>query len=196
MILIVDNYDSFTYNLVHLLAPFGERTEVVRNDAVTPAAVLARRPRAVIISPGPCAPDSAGICLDLVPACLDAGVPLLGVCLGHQAIAQAHGARIVRAGRPMHGKVSGVLAEADPIFEGLAPRLEAARYHSLTVDPSSVPGSVEVLARAEDDGDIMALKVRGHPVYGVQFHPESYASPSGGRLLGNFLALCGERAAA
>ncbi|MEM9839207.1 MAG: aminodeoxychorismate/anthranilate synthase component II [Pseudomonadota bacterium] len=196
MILIVDNYDSFTYNLVHLLTPFGQETKVVRNDALTAEEAIALRPDAVILSPGPCTPDDAGICLDLVSACAENDVPLFGVCLGHQAIAQAHGGTIIRAGRPMHGKVSRMEAEDDPLFEGISKPFTATRYHSLTLDRASVPGAVQVLASAEDDGEIMALKIRGRSIYGVQFHPESFASPTGVQILGNFLNLSGVKVAA
>ncbi|MEM1380822.1 MAG: aminodeoxychorismate/anthranilate synthase component II [Pseudomonadota bacterium] len=196
MILIVDNYDSFTYNLVHLVAPFGRETKVVRNDALTAGEAIAIQPEAVILSPGPCTPDEAGICLDLVPLCAEASIPLLGVCLGHQAIAQAYGATIVRAGRPMHGKVSPVSARPDPLFDGIEMPFMATRYHSLTVDPQSVPDAMEVLASSDDDGEIMALKVRERLIYGVQFHPESFLSPAGSVLVGNFLDQAQARAAA
>jgi anthranilate synthase/aminodeoxychorismate synthase-like glutamine amidotransferase len=189
MILIVDNYDSFTYNLVQLLAPFEVPAKVIRNDAMTAGEALALKPGAVLLSPGPCTPDEAGICLDLVALSAERGVPLLGVCLGHQAIAQAFGGKVVRAGRPMHGKVSPMRHGGSPLFEGIPTKFEATRYHSLSVERDSLPERVEVLAEAEDDGEIMALRARDTSVYGVQYHPESYLSPSGGRLLGNFLGL-------
>ena len=196
MILIVDNYDSFTYNLVQLLAPFGSRAKVIRNDDMTAEEAMALAPEAIILSPGPCSPNEAGICLDLVALAAERQVPLFGVCLGHQSIAQAFGADVVRAGKPMHGKVSQVKALSDPIFEGIGERFAATRYHSLSVEASSVPASIQVLAVAEDDGEIMALKVRGKPIYGVQFHPESYLSEGGAKMLGNFLAHAGVKAAA
>lgn len=196
MILIIDNYDSFTYNLVQLLAPFGQQAKVIRNDDMTAEEAVALKPQAVILSPGPCTPNEAGICLDMVELAAKTGLPLFGVCLGHQSIAQAHGANIIRAGRPMHGKVSQVKAVADPIFEGLDETFTATRYHSLSVEPSSVPDAIEVLAEAEDDGEIMALKVKDKPIYGVQFHPESYLSEGGLTMLSNFLAMAGVKAAA
>lgn len=196
MILIVDNYDSFTYNLVQLLAPFGALSKVIRNDAMSAEEAMAMKPSAVILSPGPCTPDDAGICLDMVRLASSRNVPLFGVCLGHQSIAQVYGAKIVRAGRPMHGKVSNVTAKDDPLFDGIAPRFEVTRYHSLTVAHDTVPDTVEILAHADDDGEIMALKVRDRMIYGVQFHPESYASPDGAQMLGNFLAQAGVRAEA
>ncbi|MEE4212449.1 MAG: aminodeoxychorismate/anthranilate synthase component II [Parvularcula sp.] len=191
MLLIVDNYDSFTYNLVQALAPYGPVCKVVRNDALTASEAMALSPRAVILSPGPCDPDRAGICLDMVKAAADRRVPLFGVCLGHQSIAQAFGAKIVRAPRPVHGKVSTIRHEDDPVFEGLPGQFEATRYHSLIAAEDGFPASLEILARAEDDQTIMALKVRDLPIYGVQFHPESYASPAGVTILDNFLRLAG-----
>jgi len=196
MILIVDNYDSFTYNLVQLLAPFGDVAKVIRNDVMTAEEAMALKPSAVILSPGPCTPDDAGICLDMVRLASEQDVPLFGVCLGHQSIAQHYGAKIVRAGKPMHGKVSRVKAKADPLFTGIGETFETTRYHSLTVEPSSVPGAIDVLAHAEDDGEIMALKVIGKEIYGVQFHPESWHTPDGVTMLSNFLALAGVKAAA
>ncbi|MEO1656725.1 MAG: aminodeoxychorismate/anthranilate synthase component II [Pseudomonadota bacterium] len=196
MILVVDNYDSFTYNLVQLLAPFDEEVRVIRNDAMTAEDAIALQPSSIILSPGPCDPDQAGICLDLVSLAKKTHTPLFGVCLGHQAIAQAHGAKIVRAGIPMHGKVSRVTFSVDPVFAGLANPLTATRYHSLSVERADLPEEIEVLAEAEDDGEIMALKVRGHLIYGVQYHPESYASEGGAEMLGNFLRMARERQAA
>jgi anthranilate synthase component 2 len=189
--LIVDNYDSFTYNLVQALAPWGPVSRVVRNDALTSEEAMALEPRAIILSPGPCDPDRAGICLDLVSAAADAGTPLFGVCLGHQCIAQAHGASIIRAKEPVHGKVSEIVHVDDPVFAGLGGGFTATRYHSLIADPATIPDTLEVLATAKDDGTIMALKVRGRPIYGVQFHPESYASPAGVTIMENFLTLAG-----
>ncbi|MEM7739658.1 MAG: aminodeoxychorismate/anthranilate synthase component II [Pseudomonadota bacterium] len=196
MILVVDNYDSFTYNLVQLLAPFDEEVEVIRNDAMTAKEAIALRPSAIILSPGPCDPDQAGICLALVSLAKAARLPLFGVCLGHQAIAQAHGATIIRAGIPMHGKVSRVTVTDDPIFLGLGHAFSSTRYHSLSVDRAGLPDDIEVIAEAEDDGEIMAIKVRGHLIYGVQYHPESYASEGGATMLENFLRMARERQAA
>jgi len=169
---------------------------VVRNDALSAEEALDLGPDAVILSPGPCTPDDAGICLDMVAACAERSVPLFGVCLGHQSIAQAYGATIIRAGRPMHGKVSSMTVQNDALFDGVEGPFEATRYHSLSVDPATVPDSLAVLSEATDDGEIMALKVRDKPIYGVQFHPESYSSHVGGQLLSNFLALAGVKAAA
>ena len=196
MILIVDNYDSFTYNLVQLLAPFGDRAKVIRNDDMSAEEAMALSPEAVILSPGPCTPNEAGICLDMVRLAAEQDVPLFGVCLGHQSIAQAYGGTVVRAGRPMHGKVSKVKTITDPLFEGVKERFTATRYHSLSVENSSVPSSIAVLAVAEDDGEIMALKVRDKLIYGVQFHPESHLSEHGLLMLSNFLGLAGIRAQA
>jgi anthranilate synthase component 2 len=190
MILIVDNYDSFTYNLVQLLAPFGVPAKVIRNDAMSAEDALARhRPDAVLLSPGPCTPDEAGICMEMVSLCTERDLPLLGVCLGHQSIAQIMGGRVVRAKRPMHGKVSSMRHGGDALFEGVSDPFEATRYHSLSVERETLPCSIEVLAEANDDDEIMALKVRGKNVYGVQYHPESHLSPSGTSLLRNFLQI-------
>lgn len=194
MLILIDNYDSFSYNLVHFLGELGAEVSVWRNDAITPDSVLARRPDAIVLSPGPCDPDKAGICMELVR--LGAGrVPVLGVCLGHQAIAQAFGARIVRAPRPMHGKLSPIAHRGGPLFEGLPSPFEATRYHSLTVDRKSLPDAFDVTAET-DDGVVMGIRHREYPIHGVQFHPESIASEHGHDLLGNFLAVAGRRAAA
>ncbi len=187
MILLVDNYDSFTFNLVHLLGDLGAECDVVRNDALTPAQALARRPSAIVLSPGPCTPNEAGVCLDLIAAAAEARVPLLGVCLGHQAIGQAFGGQVVRAPVPMHGKVSGVSHRGGGLFAGLPSPFRAARYHSLVVAPETLPAVLEPLAWTED-GAIMGLQHRTLPIHGVQFHPESIASEHGHALLRNFLA--------
>ena len=181
---------------MQLLAPFGDLSKVVRNDALPADEAMALGPEAVILSPGPCDPDQAGICLDMVRLCAEREVPLFGVCLGHQSIAQAHGGKIVRAGKPMHGKVSQVEAVNDPLSEGIGRTFQATRYHSLSVDRQNLPGEIEVLASATDDGEIMALKVKDKPIYGVQFHPESYLSPAGPAMLYNFLGMAGIKAAA
>ena len=194
MILLIDNYDSFTFNLVHHLGDLGARCEVRRNDEITVAAALALRPEAVVISPGPCAPEQAGICLDLVQEAAGR-VPLLGVCLGHQAIGQAFGGRVVRAPAPMHGKVSPVRHENSDVFAGLPSPFDATRYHSLTVEPASFPDALVATAWTED-GVIMGLRHRQLPIYGVQFHPESIASRHGHALLANFLALARDAAPA
>ncbi len=192
MFLLVDNYDSFTYNLYHFLGELGARITVKRNDALTADEALEMEPQGIILSPGPCDPDQAGICLELV-AKAAGRLPLLGVCLGHQAIGQAFGGRVVRAPHPMHGKLSPIRHEADGVFEGLPSPLSATRYHSLTVERDSLPDSLEVTAETED-GTIMGLKHRELPVHGVQFHPESIASEHGHALLHNFLAIAGHNA--
>jgi len=185
MLLLLDNYDSFTYNLFHYLGELGAEIEVWRNDELTVDDVLAMRPDAVVISPGPCDPDRAGISLELVRRM--AGVcPILGVCLGHQAIAQAFGARIVRANLVMHGKLSAIEHTGRGLFAGLPSPLMATRYHSLIADPASLPSTLDVTARTAD-GVIMGIAHRELPVFGVQFHPESIETEHGHRLLGNFL---------
>ena len=191
MILVVDNYDSFTYNLVHYLAELGAETRVVRNDALTAAEALALKPEAVLLSPGPCAPDQAGICLPLLR---DAPpeLPILGVCLGHQAIGQAYGGTVVRAQRVMHGKTSAIRHHGGAVFAGLPDGFTATRYHSLAVERTGLPDVLEVTAWT-GDGEIMGLSHRTRPVHGVQFHPESIATEGGHRLLGNFLELAGVR---
>ena len=195
MILLIDNYDSFTFNLVHLLGGLGETCDVRRNDALSAADAVALRPSAIVLSPGPCAPDQAGICLDLVHAAAKAGIPLLGVCLGHQAIGQAFGGAIVRAPTPMHGKVDRVHHDGDTLFAGLTSPFQATRYHSLVVDRASIPDTLRVTASTAD-GLIMAFAHRTFPIAGVQFHPESIASPTGPRIVANFLAAVGARSAA
>lgn len=191
MILLIDNYDSFTFNLVHFLGDLGARCEVRRNDSLTPADALALEPEAIVLSPGPCTPNEAGVCLDLIEAAAGK-VPLLGVCLGHQAIGQAFGGRVVRAPTPMHGKVSPVRHEGSDVFEGLPSPFAATRYHSLVVQPDGLPDALVPTAWTED-GIIMGLRHRVHPVFGVQFHPESVASEHGHAILRNFLALAGRR---
>lgn len=185
MYVLIDNYDSFTWNLVHLAGELGFESQVFRNDAIDTRGVLALAPRAIILSPGPGYPDSAGICLKL--AKVAAGrAPVLGVCLGHQTIGQAYGGRIVRAPRIMHGKCSAIRHCANGLFAGLPPGFQATRYHSLIVDRESLPDCLEVTAET-DDGLIMGLAHREHPIFGVQFHPESIASEHGHALLDNFL---------
>jgi anthranilate synthase component 2 len=194
LLLLIDNYDSFTYNLFHYLAELGAEVVVKRNDEVTAQQALGMRPDAVVLSPGPCDPDKAGICLELISAA-NGTLPILGVCLGHQAIGQVYGGRVVRAPVPMHGKVSRIRHTGKGVFRGLNNDFEATRYHSLTIDPESVPASLEVTATT-DDGVIMGLMHRQHPVHGVQFHPESIASENGHALLQNFLTLVRQRVAA
>ncbi|HLY06449.1 MAG TPA: aminodeoxychorismate/anthranilate synthase component II [Rhizomicrobium sp.] len=189
MLLLIDNYDSFTWNLVHYLGELGADVAVRRNDEVGVADVHRMSPQAIVLSPGPCDPDKAGICLDLVRTA-GSRIPILGVCLGHQAIAQAYGATIVRAPSPMHGKRSRIRHTEEGLFRGIPNAFEATRYHSLTIDPQSVPSGLSVTATA-DNGVIMGIAHKTHPVYGVQFHPESIASEHGHALLRNFLALVG-----
>jgi anthranilate synthase component II len=186
MLLLIDNYDSFTYNLYQYLGELGAETRVVRNDELTVAQALALAPSSVVISPGPGNPDEAGISLDLIRA-LPPEVPLLGVCLGHQAIGQAFGGRIVRAPRIMHGKTSEIHHDGRGVFTGLPQPFTATRYHSLVIAEDSVPDCLEVSART-DDGVIMAVRHRALPQEGVQFHPESILTNAGKGLLRNFLA--------
>jgi anthranilate synthase component 2 len=189
MILVIDNYDSFTFNLVHYLNDLGAETRVVRNDALSAEAALALRPGAVLLSPGPCTPDQAGICLDLIAMAPDQ-LPILGVCLGHQAIGQAFGGRVQSAKTLMHGKTSPIRHTGQGLFEGLPEGFIATRYHSLAVRGDNLPEALQVTAWT-DDGEIMGLSHVSRPIHGVQFHPESIATQHGHRLLGNFLRLCG-----
>jgi anthranilate synthase component II len=187
MFLLIDNYDSFTYNLFHYLGEIGIDVEVRRNDAVSVEDALAMRPQAIVISPGPCDPDRAGICLDLIRGAAGR-VPLLGVCLGHQSIGQAFGGRVVRAPKPMHGKTSAVSHAGTDIFSGLPSPFTANRYHSLMVAREGLPECLVVTAESED-GVIQGIAHRDLPVYGVQFHPESIATEHGHALLRNFLGI-------
>ncbi len=187
MILLIDNYDSFTYNLVHYLGELGAETEVRRNDSLSVNEALALGPKAIVISPGPCDPDDAGICLELIKAAAP-HVPILGVCLGHEAIGQIFGGKVVRAPTPMHGKVSPIKHKGEGLFAGLPQDFLATRYHSLIVDRASLPEELEVTAETAD-GIIMAVAHKRHNVHGVQFHPESIASEHGKDILMNFLRL-------
>jgi anthranilate synthase component 2 len=187
MILLIDNYDSFTFNLVHFLGELGATCDVRRNDSLTPEQALALSPEAIVLSPGPCSPNEAGICCDLIRAAAGR-VAILGVCLGHQAIGQVFGGDVVRAPTPMHGKVSPVFHTGTDVFEGLPSPFNATRYHSLTIAPETLPATLHVTARTED-GVIMGLRHTTLPVFGVQFHPESIASEHGHALLANFLAI-------
>jgi anthranilate synthase component 2 len=184
---LIDNYDSFTYNLVHFLGELGASARVYRNDKISVDEVMAEKPSAIVLSPGPCDPDRAGICLDLIKR---AGpeVPILGVCLGHQAIGQVYGGRIVRAPTLMHGKLSKVHHTGQGVFEGIAQDFSATRYHSLIIDRASLPEELEITATT-NDGLIMGVRHKSYPVHGVQFHPESIASEHGHQLLANFLDL-------
>ncbi len=194
MILVIDNYDSFTYNLVQYLGELGAAVEVRRNDQVTVGEVEAMAPAGLVISPGPCTPDEAGISVEAVRR-LTGRLPILGVCLGHQSIAQAFGGRIVHARQVMHGKTSPIHHRGEGVFRGLPSPFEATRYHSLVVERAGLPACLEVTAWTEgpDGGmdEIMGLRHREHPVEGVQFHPESILTRHGHRLLANFLARCG-----
>jgi len=187
MILLIDNYDSFTFNLVHFLGDLGARCEVVRNDQITVDEAMARRPEAIVLSPGPCTPNEAGICLELIAAAAG-DIPLLGVCLGHQAIGQAFGGDVIRAPAPMHGKVSPVQHAGTDIFEGLPQDFAATRYHSLIVKAETLPDCLVATAHTAD-GLIMGLRHRTQKLFGVQFHPESIASAHGHDILRNFLAI-------
>jgi len=185
MILLIDNYDSFVYNLARYVTELGEEATVVRNDALTTADVVRWAPSHIIISPGPCTPAEAGVSVDVVRELADR-IPILGVCLGHQCIGAAYGARIIRAREPRHGKTSTITHRGEGLFAGIPTPFMAARYHSLVVDPASVPDEVEVTATAED-GEIMAMRHRTDPVWGIQFHPESILTDFGYHLLHRFL---------
>ena len=191
MILVVDNYDSFTYNLVHYLAELGAPTHVIRNDDLSADEALALNPDAVLLSPGPCAPDQAGICLDVLAKAPDS-LPIFGVCLGHQAMGQAFGGKVIRAKALMHGKTSPIRHEGSSVFRGLPDPFTATRYHSLAVERESLPDVLEVTAWTAD-GEIMGLAHRTRPIHGVQFHPESIATERGHDLLANFLDIAGVR---
>ena len=187
MLVLIDNYDSFTFNLVHYLGELGAETKVHRNDAVTADAVIAAAPDAIVLSPGPCTPKEAGICLDLIAKAAPT-IPIFGVCLGHQAIGQAFGGDVVRAPVPVHGKLSDVSHEGAGVFRGINGSFRATRYHSLVVERDSLPEDLAVTAETEDRL-VMGLAHRKFPVHGVQFHPESIASEHGHRILRNFLEI-------
>ncbi|ATQ42872.1 anthranilate synthase component II [Caulobacter mirabilis] len=189
MILVIDNYDSFTYNLVHYLNELGAETVVHRNDALTVQEAIGLKPAAVLLSPGPCAPDQAGICLPLLRGAPE-DLAILGVCLGHQAIGQAYGGDVVRAKTIMHGKTSEISHADQGLFKGLPHPFTATRYHSLAVERGTLPAELEVTAWTED-GEIMGVQHRTRPIHGVQFHPESIATEGGHQLLANFLDLAG-----
>jgi anthranilate synthase/aminodeoxychorismate synthase-like glutamine amidotransferase len=191
MILMVDNYDSFTYNLVQYLGQLGEEVAVHRNDAITLDEIGTMNPEAIFLSPGPCSPEQAGITVDVVRR-FHRSVPLMGVCLGHQAIGHAFGGRVVRAGRIMHGKTSPILNDGKTIFKGLPSPFPAGRYHSLIVERESLPDCLEVSAETEE-GEIMGLRHRTLPVEGIQFHPESILTPGGKRIIRNFLQIIDRR---
>jgi anthranilate synthase/aminodeoxychorismate synthase-like glutamine amidotransferase len=191
MLLVIDNYDSFTYNLVQYLGELGAEVVVRRNDAIEVEEVAELRPTAIVLSPGPCAPAQAGVTVPLIRR-WGAEIPILGVCLGHQAIGEAYGGRVVRAARVMHGKQSTIAHDGSGLFAGLPSPLPVMRYHSLVVERSSLPADLRVVAVASDDpSEVHAVAHRHHPVWGVQFHPESILTTGGKELLGNFLALAG-----
>jgi anthranilate synthase component 2 len=188
-LLMIDNYDSFTYNLVQYLGELGADVEVVRNDAETVDALIARRPDGVVVSPGPGTPEDAGISIEVVKRFAEQGIPVLGVCLGHQSIGVAYGGRVGRARSIMHGKTSAMHHSGVGVFAGLPEGFVATRYHSLVIEPDACPDCLEITARTED-GEIMGVRHRTLPVEGVQFHPESILTEVGKQLLGNFLARC------
>ncbi len=187
MLVLIDNYDSFTWNLVHYLGELGAEVKVVRNDALKTADVLALRPSAILLSPGPREPDQAGICLELTRAAADIKLPLIGVCLGHQAIGQAFGGKVVRCHEIVHGKTAPMHHNGKGLFDGLPSPFAATRYHSLVVERASLPDCLEITAWLED-GTIMGLRHKTLPIHGVQFHPESIASEHGHKMLKNFLS--------
>ena len=191
MILVIDNYDSFTYNLVHYLNELGAETLVHRNDAISVEQALGLKPQGVLLSPGPCTPNEAGICLDLLAAAPQ-DLPIFGVCLGHQAMGQAFGGKVVRARQLMHGKTSPIHHAGKGVFAGLKTPFTATRYHSLCIEKETAPDVLEVTAWTED-GEIMGVQHRTRPIHGVQFHPESIATECGHELLANFLDIAGVR---
>ena len=188
MILVIDNYDSFTYNLVQYLGELGAELRVKRNDEVTLDEIEAMRPAKILISPGPGRPESAGVSLDVIRS-MGERTPILGVCLGHQAIGVAYGGTVCRASAPMHGKTSTVVHDGRGLFAGITAPFEAGRYHSLIIAADDVPQALEVAARTKDDGTIMAVRHRAYPVHGVQFHPESVLTSEGRHILRNFLVI-------
>ena len=190
MLLLIDNYDSFTYNLVHYLGEIGANVEVKRNDELDVKAAMGMNPSAIMLSPGPCDPDQAGICLPLVQAAAEAGKPLIGICLGHQTIGQAFGGKVVRCDEIVHGKMGQMHHHAKGLFKGLPSPFEATRYHSLIVERETLPDCLEITAELED-GTIMGLQHKTLPIHGLQFHPESIASEHGHAMLKNFLDIAG-----
>ena len=189
MIFVLDNYDSFTYNLVHLLYALGAEVEVRRNRDITPEAVLAMKPAGILLSPGPSSPDHAGILCDLVRAGAEAKVPMLGVCLGHQAIGSVFGAKVIHAKQVMHGKISEVTHDGRGVFAGVPNPFRAVRYHSLALDAETLPACLEVTARTAD-GEIMGIRHRELPIEGIQYHPESILTEAGKQQLANFTQRC------
>ena len=190
MLLLIDNYDSFTYNLVHFFGELGAEAVVRRNDALTADEAVAMNPRAIVLSPGPCTPSEAGICLETVKKASRAGIPLFGVCLGHQAIGQAFGGDVIRCHEIVHGKTADIVHTGEGVFEGLPSPLRGTRYHSLVIKRETMPEDLIVTAETSD-GIVMGVRHRTLPVHGVQFHPESIASQHGHRMLANFLRMAG-----
>lgn len=190
MLLLIDNYDSFTYNLVHYLGELGANVEVKRNDEVDLQAAMGMNPTAIMLSPGPCDPDQAGICLSLVQAAAETGTPLIGICLGHQTIGQAFGGNVIRCDEIVHGKMGQMHHKGKGLFKGLPSPFEATRYHSLIVERETLPDVLEITAELED-GTIMGLQHKTLPIHGLQFHPESIASEHGHAMLKNFLEIAG-----
>ncbi len=186
MLLLIDNYDSFTYNLAHYLGELGAEVDVRRNDALTAKDAVALKPTHIVLSPGPCTPNEAGICLDLIKLAAANKIPLLGVCLGHQGIGQAFGGKVLRAPLPMHGKVSQIKHRGESVFKGLPTPFAATRYHSLIVQRDTMPKELAITAET-DDGIVMGLRHTSLPIHGVQFHPESIATEHGHAMLKNFL---------
>ncbi len=195
MFLLIDNYDSFTYNLLHYLGELGAEVDVYRNDELTAEKALSLGAKGIVISPGPCDPDRAGICLDVVRLAAAQAVPLLGVCLGHQCIGQTFGGKVVRAPKPMHGKMSAISHDGSGVFAGLPSPFEATRYHSLTVDAETMPHCLIATAHS-DDGVVQGIRHTHLPIFGVQFHPESIASEHGHDILRNFIDTTQEKKAA
>ncbi|MFK8033275.1 MAG: aminodeoxychorismate/anthranilate synthase component II [Hyphomicrobiales bacterium] len=187
MFLVIDNYDSFTYNLVHLIGELGVEMEVVRNDKISATDALSKAAEGIILSPGPCTPNEAGICLDVIRKA-NGQIPIFGVCLGMQSIGQAYGGVIIRANRLMHGKLSDVVHDKATVFADIASPFQATRYHSLVVEEATFPSTLEITAKT-DDGSLMGLSHTSHPVHGVQFHPESIASEHGDKIISNFIDL-------
>ena len=191
MLLLIDNYDSFTYNLAHYFGELGAEVDVRRNDTLTAAEAVALAPSHIVLSPGPRGPEQAGICLDLIKLAAEHGLPLLGVCLGHQSIGHAFGGKVTRAELPMHGKISAIKHRGASVFRGLPSPFNATRYHSLVIEPSSLPKELESTAETED-GVIMGVRHVSLPIHGVQFHPESIATEHGHAMLKNFLSSTGK----
>ncbi|WP_298727848.1 aminodeoxychorismate/anthranilate synthase component II [uncultured Ferrovibrio sp.] len=190
MLVLIDNYDSFTWNLVHYFGRLGPEVRVFRNDETTPENILKLNPAGIVLSPGPCDPDRAGICLPMIAQAAERKLPVFGVCLGHQAIGQAFGGKVIRAPKPLHGKLSRIRHNNESVFAGLPQDFLATRYHSLTIDPATIPNVLTITARSED-GVIMGVAHRDLPIHGVQFHPESIASEHGLAMLANFVRYCG-----